>query len=195
MVSENYMKALTQNHGEKAAAMLNEYIAFAYTLGFHKNVQDQLPEEFQQHAPDRDLLRPLFAYIPKKERRNNDDESMSGSEDHLKQREEELAPEVKADIDAIQELLRQKEEKKGDLPVQLSALLKNLKSDPSVHRAILVETLLFKYAMTFEHTMHFIKRIRPVLEEIYLNNPANQVEAVNYILKAYNLDDLSTQNF
>ena len=81
------------------------------------------------------------------------------------------------------------------MAINLSNLLKELKQPPEIHRAILIETLLFKYSMTFEHTMHFIKRVRPVLDEIFHGNYSNQAEALNYIFKSYNLDDLSTQNY
>ena len=43
MLSENFMQKLKKHHGDKASRFLNEYVAYACTLGFHKNIADQLP--------------------------------------------------------------------------------------------------------------------------------------------------------
>ena len=53
--------------------------------------------------PDRELLRPCFVYIPNRERRRDDDMSVS-SENETKVTDS-LDPETRADVDAIMECI------------------------------------------------------------------------------------------
>ena len=52
-----------------------------------------------------------------------------------------------------------------------------------------------KYNLSFEHTLHYLRRVRPVLDEFLQGNREAQAEALALILKAYHLDDLSTQDY
>lgn len=163
-------------------------MAYACTLGFHKNIADQLPQAFQGHMPDRELLRPCFTYIPNRERRRDDDMSMSEEEE--RKNTDTLDPETRADVDAIMECIQQK----GEVSEQLLATLKTVKCSTEVQRAILVELLLMKYILSFEHTLHYIRRVRAVMEQLF-DSDESQREALATILKAYNLDDLATQDY
>ena len=77
---------------------------------------------------------------------------------------------------------------------QLLATLKTVKCSIEVQRAILVELLLMKYILSFEHTLHYIRRVRAVMEQLF-DSDESQAEALAIILKAYNLDDLATQDY
>lgn len=172
---------------------MNEYVAYACTLGYHKNVADDIPDNFKSFLPDRQLLRPHFSFLPNKEasRADFDDESM-GSEGAEKRYKQDLPEETKTDIETIQATIHVK----GEISETLLEVLKTqVKSPPEVQRGILTEMIIVKYILSFEHTLHFIRRVRPVLSHLFENNPESHAEALNIILKAYNLDEMATQDF
>ena len=60
---------------------------------------------------------------------------------------------------------------------QLLATLKTVKCSIEVQRAILVELLLMKYILSFEHTLHYIRRVRAVMEQLF-DTDESQAEAL-----------------
>ena len=52
--------------------------------------------------------------------------------------------------------------------------------------------IIVKYILSFEHTLHFIRRIRPVLAHLFESEPQSHAEALELIFKAYNLDEMPT---
>jgi hypothetical protein len=112
--------------------------------------------------------------------------SSEGSEMRYKQ---DLGEETKTDIETIQSTIHVK----GEISDTLLEVLKTqVKSSPQVQRAILVEMIIVKYILSFEHTLHFIRRIRPVLAHLFESEPQSHAEALELIFKAYNLDEMTT---
>ena len=54
--------------------------------------------------PDRELLRPCFVYIPNRERRRDDDMSVSSEEE--RKNTDTLDPETRADVDSIMDCIQ-----------------------------------------------------------------------------------------
>lgn len=195
VLSGNYMKKIKDTHQEGANRLLNEYVAYACTLGYHKNIADDVPDAFSSFMPDRQLLRPHFSFLPNKEasRVDGDDQSMGGSSEGAEKRyKQDLTEETRADIETIQAKIHVK----GDIADALLETLKTeVKSTPQVQRAILIEMIIVKYILSFEHTLHFIRRVRPVLAHLFDSDPSSHAEALDLILRAYNLDEMATQDF
>lgn len=53
VLSGPFMQKIKTAHGDAANRLLNEYVAFACVLGYHKNIQDDIPEAFASFMPDR----------------------------------------------------------------------------------------------------------------------------------------------
>lgn len=188
------MKKIKDTHEEGANRLLNEYVSYACTLGYHKNINDDIPDAFTSFMPDRQLLRPHFSYLPNKEpSRADGDEGASMSDEGTDKRyKQDISEETKNDIETIQANIHVK----GEIADKLLEVLKTeIKSPPSVQRAILIELIIVKYILSFEHTLHFIRRVRPVLAHLFDSDPTSHAEALDLILRAYNLDEMATQDF
>ena len=85
---------------------------------------------------------------------------------------------------------------RGDIVEKMREVLTTKVTCPKqVQRDVLVEVILMKYNLSFEHTLHYLRRVRPILDEFLQTDGAAQAEALALILKAYHLDDLSAQDY
>lgn len=79
------------------------------------------------------------------------------------------AASLKSDIELIMETISTR----GDIVEKLREVLTTkVTCSKQVQRDVLVEVILMKYNLSFEHTLHYLRRVRPILDDFLLNDGA-----------------------
>jgi len=133
------------------------------------------------------LLRPTLNLVPKRDKRGRDDDNSFDGE-RSRSPEAENSPHAE-DCESIMDVIKNK----GEVHEQLLEHLKKIQAPREIQLQLLIEIILMKYAVSFDHSLYYIRRVRPVFDSFLLGNQESQQEAFISILKAYNFDQMTTQ--
>lgn len=138
--------------------------------------------------PNQDNLKPSFQYVKNKRDR---DASMSSNGDAEKNSQDIIDEQV--------ELIMKTLAQKGDIVPELKTLLNNkdtIRADGLLLKQIFLEVIFTKFPThSLEHVTRGMERVKPILEEHYIGHEDAQRMALDTIFKAFNLDQLSAQDY
>lgn len=74
LVNSDFLKQIV-DMGEQYKVLVHFYLSYACTLGYHKTIQEKLPDQLHEFMPNQENLKPTYQYVKNKDRRR--DASMS----------------------------------------------------------------------------------------------------------------------